>query len=151
LLIVGLPTTTKQVVSFIVLCSQLPEDPFFSDTFDSTLVAPFLLIPKVQIPETRSCPASTENTITSSFGDSNGMNEFAALLYSKVNNLEQEGLKTVCLMQKITNYFSGYENIKCQMEVELYVFFFYADRVFKGLDAKRTVELGWYLPENNRM
>jgi hypothetical protein len=79
------------------------------------------------------------------------MNEFAALLYSKVNNLEQEGRKPVPYAEKY-KLFSGYENIKCQMEVELYVFFFYADRVFKGLDAKRTVELGWYLtPENNRM
>jgi hypothetical protein len=32
------------------------------------------------------------------------------------------------------------------------LYFFYADRVFKGLDAKQTVELGWYLPrKNNRM
>jgi hypothetical protein len=28
------------------------------------------------------------------------MNEFAALLYDKVNNLEQEGLKHVYLMQQ---------------------------------------------------
>jgi hypothetical protein len=34
------------------------------------------------------------------------------------------------------------------MEVELIMssYFFYADRVFKGLDAKQTAELGWYLP-----
>jgi hypothetical protein len=35
------------------------------------------------------------------------MNEFAALLYSKVNNLEQEGIKTRALCGEITNHFSG--------------------------------------------
>jgi hypothetical protein len=37
---------------------------------------------------------------------------------------------------------------KSDLEVELIMsslFFFYADRVFKGLDTKKT-ELGWYLP-----
>jgi hypothetical protein len=27
------------------------------------------------------------------------------------------------------------------------LYFFYADRVFKGLDTKKTAELGWYLPK----
>jgi hypothetical protein len=105
---VGLPTTTKQVVFSRVYCSQLPKDPFFPPIpFDSTLVAPFLQNPKVQIPETRSCPALRKHNYEFLWYDSNGMNEFAALLYSKVNNLEQEGIKTRALCGEITNHFSG--------------------------------------------
>jgi hypothetical protein len=38
------------------------------------------------------------------------MNEFAALLYDKVNNLEQEGLKHVYHAAKNTSHFSGCGN-----------------------------------------
>jgi hypothetical protein len=37
------------------------------------------------------------------------MNEFAALLYDKVNNLEQEGLKNT-LCSRNTSHFSGCGN-----------------------------------------
>jgi hypothetical protein len=42
---------------------------------------------------------------------------------------------------------------KSDLEVELIMssLFFYADRVFKGLDTKKTAELGWYLPRKNNL
>jgi hypothetical protein len=83
------------------------------------------------------------------------MNEFAALLYDKVNNLEQEGLKYVYLMQQKYKPFFRMEIMeKSDLEVELIMsslYFFYADRVFKGLDTKKTAELGWYLPKKNNL
>jgi hypothetical protein len=41
---------------------------------------------------------------------------------------------------------------KSDLEVELMMssLFFYADRVFKGLDTKKTAELGWYLPRKKQ-
>jgi hypothetical protein len=41
---------------------------------------------------------------------------------------------------------------KSDLEVELIMslFIFYADRVFKGLDTKKTAELGWYLPKKKQ-
>jgi hypothetical protein len=42
------------------------------------------------------------------------MNEFAALLYDKVNNLEQEGLKTHTLCSKNTSHFQDVEIWKSQ-------------------------------------
>jgi hypothetical protein len=75
------------------------------------------------------------------------MNEFAALLYDKVNNLEQEGLKTrVPYAAKIQAIFQDVEIMeKSDLEVELIMsslFFFYADRVFKGLKKKRQNWVG---------
>jgi hypothetical protein len=62
------------------------------------------------------------------------------LLYDKVNNLEREGLKhTLC--SKNTSHFQDVEIMeKSDLEVELIMsslYFFYADRVFKGLDTKK--------------
>jgi hypothetical protein len=45
------------------------------------------------------------------------------LLYSKVNNLEQEGIKTrVPYAEKLQTIFQDLENMESLMEVELYVF-----------------------------
>jgi hypothetical protein len=69
------------------------------------------------------------------------MNEFAALLYDKVNNLEQEGLKIRTLCSRNTSHFSGCgNNGKVRPRSRTYMsslYFFYADRVFKGLDTKK--------------
>jgi hypothetical protein len=58
-------------------------------------------------------------------------------------------------MQQKYKPFSGCGNMeKSDLEVELIMsslYFFYADRVFKGLDTKKTAELGWYLKKNNLM
>jgi hypothetical protein len=83
------------------------------------------------------------------------MNEFAALLYDKVNNLEQEGLKHVYLMQqKNTSHFDVEIMEKSDLEVELMssLYFFYADRVFKGLDTKKRQNwVGIFREKNNLM
>jgi hypothetical protein len=70
------------------------------------------------------------------------MNEFAALLYDKVNNLEQEGLKTRVpyAAKKYKPFFRMWKYGKVRPRSRTYnvlLFFFYADRVFKGLDTKK--------------
>jgi hypothetical protein len=91
LLIVGFPTVTKasNISNYAVKTYQkIPSFPLIP--FDSTLIAPFFAkYPKLKYlkPEVVQL---YKNTITSFWYDSNGMNEFAALLYDKVNNLEQE-------------------------------------------------------------
>jgi hypothetical protein len=61
--------------------------------FDSTLIAPFFCkISKLKYLKPK-LSNSTRHNYEFLWYDSSGMNEFAALLYDKVNNLEQEGLK----------------------------------------------------------
>jgi hypothetical protein len=82
------------------------------------------------------------------------MNEFAALLYDKVNNLEQEGLKIRVPYAKNTSHFQDVEIMeKSDLEVELIIsLFFYADRVFKGLDTKKRQNwVGIFHEKNNLM
>jgi hypothetical protein len=60
----------------------------------------------------------------------------------------------VLYAEKLQTIFQDLENMESLMwsRTSCLLYFFYADRVFKGLDAKQTVELGWYLPrKNNRM
>jgi hypothetical protein len=42
------------------------------------------------------------------------------------------------------------EKSDLEVEHDVLSFFFYADRVFKGLDTKKTAELGWYLPRKKQ-
>jgi hypothetical protein len=66
------------------------------------------------------------------------MNEFAALLYDKVNNLEQEGLKTRVPMQQNTSHFSGCGNMeKSDLEVELNVLSFFLIAYLKDWIQKK--------------
>ena len=83
------------------------------------------------------------------------MNEFASLLYNKINTLDQEGIKTrVPYAEKLQAIFQDSEHTEnSDVEVELLMsslYFFYANRVFKGLDEQQTAELGWYLPRKKQ-
>lgn len=83
--------------------------------------------------------------------DENGINEFGNLLYDKINNLDEEGIQAIVPYKKeldaVYNDFD--ENQKPNVETELLhssLYFFYADKVFHGLSAKVSAEMGWYLP-----
>ncbi|SEA12455.1 Murein L,D-transpeptidase YcbB/YkuD [Flavobacterium gillisiae] len=158
LLIVGFSTTAK-ASSLSTICAALDYQkiPSFPPIpFDSTLVAPFFdKYPKFKYLKPEVIQLYRKHNYEFLWYDSNGINEFASLLYNKVNNLEQEGIKTrVPYAEKLQTIFQDLENMeKSDVEVELLMsslYFFYANRVFKGLDAKQTVELGWYLPRKKQ-
>jgi murein L,D-transpeptidase YcbB/YkuD len=76
-------------------------------------------------------------------------------LHDKVNNLDQEGLHIrVPYQEEIRDIFQDLEKReKSDVEVELLLsslYFFYANKVFKGLDVYKTKELGWYLPRKKQ-
>jgi murein L,D-transpeptidase YcbB/YkuD len=83
--------------------------------------------------------------------DNKGIVEFGYSLYSKYSNIEKEGLKVVFPYQKIVEgiFNDDVENTLNQEETELMItnlYFFYADKVYNGLDTKVTTEMGWLLP-----
>jgi hypothetical protein len=82
LLIVGFPTVTKaNNISNANAVKTYQRFHPFPLPFDSTLIAPFCKISKIKIPQTRSCPTLQETQLPVLWYDSDGMNEFAALLY----------------------------------------------------------------------
>ncbi len=83
--------------------------------------------------------------------DDKGIVEFGNSLYSKYSNIEKEGLKVVFPYQNILEgiFNDDVENTLNQETTELMItnlYFFYADKVYNGLDTKVTTEMGWLLP-----
>lgn len=81
--------------------------------------------------------------------------ELAAILYAKVNQLEQEGLQSNFPCQdKIDGIFdikSTTANLS-QTDTELLLssmYVFYAKKVFFGIDNEKIREMGWFLPRKN--
>jgi murein L,D-transpeptidase YcbB/YkuD len=86
--------------------------------------------------------------------DDKGPIEFANLLYSKVNQLKEEGLRSnIAYKDKIDGIF----NMKIpgslsQTDTELLLssmYVFYAKKVFHGIDTAKIKEIGWFLPRKN--
>jgi murein L,D-transpeptidase YcbB/YkuD len=83
--------------------------------------------------------------------DDKGIVEFGNSLYAKYSNIDKEGLKVVFPYQnKLEGIFNdNVENTLSQANTELMItnlYFFYADKVYNGLDSKVTTEMGWLLP-----
>ena len=86
--------------------------------------------------------------------DSKGTIEFANLLYSKVNELEEEGLKSQFpYKDKVDLLFSKQSAKKITpIDTELLLssmYIFYAKKVYKGIDAEKVKEIGWLIPQKN--
>lgn len=124
--------------------------------FDSILIAPFFKkYPRLNHLKPEVVALYRKHGYQYLWYDSKGRNEFADLLYDKINNLDQEGLQIkVPYQDKINAVFLDAENKETpQLEAELLMsslYFFYAERVFKGIDPNKSKQLGWYLPRKRQ-
>ena len=87
--------------------------------------------------------------------DKDGLNEFAGLLYNKVNNMSQEGLETdIPYKEKLDDIYDNPEdNQKASINTELLssaLYFFYAEKVYDGISTQKTQDLGWFLPRKRQ-
>ena len=87
--------------------------------------------------------------------DKDGLNEFSGLLYNKVNNLSSEGIETaIPYKDKLDAIYDNAENHqKADIETELLsssLYFFYANKVYDGIDSQKSKELGWFLPRKKQ-
>ncbi len=80
--------------------------------------------------------------------DRKGVNEVAELLYSKIGNLDEEGVpSSVPYKNELSATIEA--DAKPNPDSELLIsslYFFYADKVYHGVDAEKSQELGWFLP-----
>ena len=80
--------------------------------------------------------------------------EFANLLYSKANQLEQEGLKSgLAYKDKIDAIFDGesHKNLS-PIDTEILIssmYVYYAKKVYHGIDDTKIQEIGWFIPRKN--
>jgi murein L,D-transpeptidase YcbB/YkuD len=86
--------------------------------------------------------------------DKKGLIEFADLLYSKVKELEDEGLKPNMVYAPIIDGIFNLSpaNKLSQTDTEILLttmYVFYTKTVFYGLNATKTEEIGWFLPRKS--
>lgn len=86
--------------------------------------------------------------------DNKGLIEFANLLYSKVSQLENEGLNfNLAYRDKIDAIFNKgtyAELTPVNTEIMLStMYIFYAKKVFHGIDSNKFEEIDWFLPRKN--
>jgi len=80
--------------------------------------------------------------------------EFANLLYSKVNQLEEEGVESnLTYKDEIDGIFnSEFSKNLSQTDTELMLssmYVFYAKKVYYGIDTEKIQEIGWFIPRKN--
>ncbi|SFE44800.1 L,D-transpeptidase family protein [Flavobacterium xueshanense] len=96
----------------------------------------------------------TKRDYNSIWLDDKGVIEFANLLYSKVNQLEEEGLLSRFAYKERTDliFNKNAPNNLTTTETELLLsamYIFYAKKVYKGIDIEKIKEMGWFLPTKN--
>lgn len=81
--------------------------------------------------------------------DKSGRNQFAEVLYDRASQLGSEGVAaSLPYATKYEDIFSN-DRKKPEIDKELLItsmYFFYAHKVYSGLDPAKSKRLGWYLP-----
>jgi murein L,D-transpeptidase YcbB/YkuD len=82
--------------------------------------------------------------------DKKGLIEFAEVLFNRVNQIEAEGVSSeIPYQQQLNDLFYNDSDSKPELNSELLVssmYFYWAKKVYKGIDQKKSKETGWYLP-----
>ena len=134
----------KQEISEIVE-KTYPLTPFDSIALDTFFKKyPNLTVYKKQVQTTY-----TRHTFDYLWFDSKGRKETAEVLYNRLNSLPEEGLNSSIPYKETFEglYFS--DNLAPNLETELLLttyYYFYTQKVLRGIDPSKAKELGWYLP-----
>lgn len=124
--------------------------------FDSTLVKTFFVkYPKLSAYQSDVLKLYRNHQYHYVWYDKRCINELGNLLYNKINNLGEEGIQVaVPYKNKLQEVYECLaDNQKPDIEVELLhsaYYFFYTDKVYHGLDNKKIVNLGWFLPRKQQ-
>ncbi|OYQ35664.1 L,D-transpeptidase [Flavobacterium cyanobacteriorum] len=82
--------------------------------------------------------------------DRKGLIEFAEVLFNRVTQIDKEGLPLkIPYSEKLNALFFNNASSRPDLDAELLVsamYFYWAHKVYKGLDDKESRETGWYLP-----
>ena len=120
--------------------------------FDSTLIDSFFIKhPKLKIFKSDVVTLYRKQQYNYIWYDNKKIKEIGNLLYNKISNLDAEGIKAeIPYKNTLDEIFQGTsDEQRPKAETELLIsslYFFYADKVYKGLDVQKSKELGWYLP-----
>lgn len=125
-------------------------------TFDSTQVSTFFeKHPKLKMYQADVLKLYRKHQFHYIWYDKDGLNEFAGVLYTKINNFAQEGVQTVIpYSDQIDAIYDDTSDIqKADLDIELLssaLYFFYADKVYDGISTQKTKDLEWFLPRKKQ-
>ena len=124
--------------------------------FDSTLVAPFFIKhPQLEKYHKDVTKLYVKQDFRFMWYDRNGINEFANILYNKINNLSEEGVEaSIPYKLEFNSFYETPQSSKDpQINAELLttaLYFFYLDKVYHGIDAAKSNEMEWFLPREKQ-
>lgn len=83
-----------------------------------------------------------------------GKKETADVLHDRLNNIDKDGIQVKIPYKETFEklFIEGFQ--KPNLQTELFLtsyYFFYADKVFHGIDVSKSTELGWYLPRKKSL
>ncbi len=91
-----------------------------------------------------------KNKSTQLWQDNKGVDEFAHTLFNKYKGLEEEGLKANFPYKELNSVFENNSENKLSKEnTDLMIsnlYFYYAEKVYSGVDEKTSISLEWLLP-----
>ena len=124
--------------------------------FDSTFVKDFFIThPKLVAYQLEVEALYRKHQFHYIWFDQKGINELGNLMYNKINNLSEEGVQAaVPYKDKLDAILQKDNTVKSlDINTELLLtslYFFYAEKVYNGIDIKKTNQLGWYLPRKKQ-
>lgn len=121
-------------------------------TIDSTQIAPFFAShPEFAEYQKDIIALYKKHNFKYVWYDDDGRNDFADVLFDRASQIELEGVPTpLPYKEKIYDIFDK-ERKKPDLQNELLIssmYFFYAKKVYDGLDPGKSRQLGWYLPRD---
>ncbi len=146
--------TVLSLSFFSISCKQKAKSPVTESSarFDSTLIAPFFEAhPVLQQYEEDLVTMYRNCNYTYIWFDKDGIVEYGNSLYSKVNDVAEEGISGgFPYQQKVDGIFSNAaKNTLNDTDTELMLtslYLYYVDKVYKGIDPKTTNAMEWLLP-----
>ncbi|WPO79047.1 L,D-transpeptidase family protein [Flavobacterium sp. KACC 22761] len=120
-------------------------------TIDSSKIASFYATyPKLAKFQDEVFALYNKNKSTQLWQDNKGIDEFAHTLFNKYKGLEEEGLKANFPYKEINAVFESNTDNKLSKEsTDLMIsnlYFYYAEKVYSGVDEKTSISLEWLLP-----
>ncbi len=120
--------------------------------FDSTKITAFLnQFPKFKKFEKELIALYQRHHYEYIWYDKKGIKEVGVLLYNKVSNIESEGITTIIPYQNQLDFI--FSKNEADVNFELFIsciYFFYTEKVYKGLDIEKRKQLGWYLAQKKQ-
>lgn len=125
--------------------------PVLKLSIDSVAIAGFYeTYPKLKNFQDEVAALYTKKQSTQLWLDNRGVVEFGNTLYDKYKGLENEGLKANFPYKEINSIFENNSvNKLSKVNTDLMItnlYFYYAEKVYRGFDEKTSISLEWLLP-----